>query len=122
MSIQESVRAAIDQLQYGSRRAAVGRPVYGPAGAPGAPEDSYWRGTTAPGTDPTAVPMPGAPAGPGAAPGGRHRREAEKPGLITQQESTAGRGCEALTPGGHAAAASGRAARDDAQPAAAAGH
>lgn len=65
---QESVRAAIDQLQYGSRRAAVGRPVYGPAGAPGAPEDSYWRGTTAPGTDPTAVPVPGAPAGPGAAP------------------------------------------------------
>lgn len=63
---QESVRAAIDQLQYG-RRAATGRAAYGPAGGPGSPEDSYWR-TTPPGTDALGYPatVPGASGGPGA--------------------------------------------------------
>jgi tol-pal system protein YbgF len=59
---QESVRAAIDQLQYGTRRAAVGRPVYGPAGAG---EDGYWQRPGPAGTDASAYP-PGGPAGPGA--------------------------------------------------------
>lgn len=60
---QESVRAAIDQMQYG-RRGAAGRPAYGPAGVPGTPDDSYWR-TPAPATDALGAPIPGAPAGPG---------------------------------------------------------
>lgn len=65
---QESVRAAIDQLQYGNRR-ALGRPVYGPAGSA---DDTSWQkptpvpadavlGTTPPTTDP-AAPVAGAPA------------------------------------------------------------
>lgn len=60
---QESVRAAIDQLQYG-RRGAAGR-AYGPAGAPAAPEDSYWR-QTPPVSDASGYPsaVPGVPAGP----------------------------------------------------------
>jgi tol-pal system protein YbgF len=56
---QESVRAAIDQLQYGSRKAAA-HPVYGP-GAPAA-DDAYWQRPTAP--DATGA----APAGPGTTP------------------------------------------------------
>jgi tol-pal system protein YbgF len=66
---QESVRAAIDQMQYGGRRGTAGRPVYGPGGGPGTPEDTYWRGSTSP-ADATAypTPVPGAPVAPGVAP------------------------------------------------------
>src|SRR5437870_6817816 len=46
---QESVRAAIDQMQYGKR--PVGRPVYGPAGGPAATDD-YWSRSTATPTTP----------------------------------------------------------------------
>lgn len=73
---QESVRAAIDQLQYGKRPA--GRPVYGPTGGAAVPEDSYWRtpapaGAEVPGaaTDPAALPpgpVPVSTAPPAAAP------------------------------------------------------
>lgn len=53
---QESVRAAIDQMQYGRRPG--GRPVYGPTGGPGATDDSYWqRQGAVPATD-----LPAAPA------------------------------------------------------------
>lgn len=41
---QESLRASLDQLQYGRRPGA--RPVYGPAG--GAGNDSYWRQSVPP--------------------------------------------------------------------------
>lgn len=42
---QEAARADIDQLKYGSRRAA-GRPVYGPSGA--VATDDYWQRATPP--------------------------------------------------------------------------
>jgi tol-pal system protein YbgF len=55
---QESLRAAVDQVQYG-RRPPAGRPAYGPAGG----DDSYWRRPIPPATvDPeygTVVPTPG---------------------------------------------------------------
>jgi tol-pal system protein YbgF len=51
---QESVRAAIDQLQYG-RRGAAGRPMYGPGG-PTASEDSYWQRPTPPVPDGSTYP------------------------------------------------------------------
>lgn len=73
---QESLRAAVDQMQYGRRGA--GRPVYGPGG-PAATDDSYWRKPIAPGEagaypaapgDPSAAPgAPGAVTAPGAMPG-----------------------------------------------------
>jgi tol-pal system protein YbgF len=53
---QEAVRAQVDQLQYGSRR-AVGRPVYGPSGSA---DDSYWSRPTAPAGEQPA-PAPGDP-------------------------------------------------------------
>jgi len=61
---QESVRAAIDQMQYGQRPA--GRPVYGPTGGvPRAvvpPDESYWQRGAVPVTgDPAAAAVPGAP-------------------------------------------------------------
>jgi tol-pal system protein YbgF len=63
---QESVRATIDQLQYGRRPA--GRPVYGPAGGPAVSDDSYWQRPTAPVPDQPGYPAPApvqgeAPAG-----------------------------------------------------------
>lgn len=63
---QESVRAAIDKLQYG-RRSASGRPVYGPSGGPAASDDSYWQRAVSPtGEQPAAVAsVPGAPAAAG---------------------------------------------------------
>ena len=55
---QESVRAAIDQLQYGKRPAAVGRPVYGPGGSPGGADDSYWQKPTPPIVEQPEYPAP----------------------------------------------------------------
>lgn len=73
---QESLRASLDQMQYGRRAAA--RPAYGPAGAT---EDGYWRKPIPPSLQPAeygaavpGAPVPGAPATdpryatPGAAP------------------------------------------------------
>lgn len=54
---QESVRAAIDQMQYGKR--PVGRPVYGPTGGP-TQADDYWQRSTSLPADPGAT-IPGAP-------------------------------------------------------------
>jgi len=56
---QESVRAAIDQMQYGKRPA--GRPVYGPTGGTPVPEDSYWQRPAPAGADPLGVPAGPAP-------------------------------------------------------------
>ena len=67
---QESVRAAIDQMQYGRRSA--GRPVYGPTGGPGAASDDYWQRATPPPTDasvtapPSGASLPPPVAAPGA--------------------------------------------------------
>ena len=58
---QESVRAAIDQLQYG-KRPATGRPVYGPGGTPGGADDSYWQKPTAPAVEAPEYPPPAGPA------------------------------------------------------------
>ena len=41
---QESVRATLDQMQYGRRPA--GRAVYGPTGGPGSADDSTWQRPT----------------------------------------------------------------------------
>lgn len=73
---QESLRASVDQMQYGRRAAA--RPAYGPAGAT---EEGYWRKPIPPSMQPgeygaavPGAPVPGAPATdpryatPGAAP------------------------------------------------------
>jgi tol-pal system protein YbgF len=61
---QESLRASIDQMEYGRRGAA--RPAYGPGAGPGGPDDSYWRHPTPPGTGETppdyGSTVPGAPA------------------------------------------------------------
>lgn len=51
---QETVRAAIDQLQYGNRR-ALGRPVYGPAGGA---DDTSWQRPTPPAVDAAGNPLP----------------------------------------------------------------
>jgi len=58
---QESVRAAIDQLQYGRRPA--GRPVYGPTGGATATDESYWQRSVPPTGDQPGYPAPvaGAP-------------------------------------------------------------
>jgi tol-pal system protein YbgF len=57
---QESVRAAIDQLQYGRRPS--GRPVYGPTGGPTATDESYWQRAVPPTGE-----QPGVPTGTGTA-------------------------------------------------------
>jgi len=64
---QESVRAAIDQLQYGRRPS--GRPVYGPTGGAAATDESYWQRAVPPTGAPPGVPVPGevTPAPDGAA-------------------------------------------------------
>ncbi len=91
---QESVRAAIDQLQYGNRR-ALGRPVYGPAGG-AATDDSYWQrpapstATTdapgaVPGTAPGAtasVPPPAAAAAPAPSPASEPTTSGVPPELV----------------------------------------
>lgn len=48
---QESVRATLDQMQYG-RRPAAGRAMYGPTGGPGSADDGMWQ-------RPTPVPASG---------------------------------------------------------------
>lgn len=82
---QESVRAAIDQIQYGNRR-ALGRPVYGPAGG-AATDDSYWQRsapstTTEPGTTPDATASVPPPATPAPAPASEPETSGVPPELV----------------------------------------
>ena len=59
---QESMRAALDQLQYGKRQPS-GHPVYGPAGSPGGADDTYWQRPTAPSAPEQAPPEYPTPPG-----------------------------------------------------------
>jgi tol-pal system protein YbgF len=96
---QESVRAAIDQLQYGRRPA--GRPVYGPTGGPGATDESYWQraipptgeqpglptpvgGAVVPGDAAVAstTPLPAAPAAPTPNPASEPEKSSVPPDLV----------------------------------------
>jgi len=58
---QESVRAAIDQLQYGRRPS--GRPVYGPTGGAAATDESYWQRAVPPTGEQPGLPAPGSAPG-----------------------------------------------------------
>lgn len=81
---QESVRAAIDRMQYG-RRGATGRPVYGPAGSA---DDSYWQRPTPPTAAVPGQPAPDATGSPSAAPAAE-ASDATKAGVPQELVGTA---------------------------------